>query len=254
MLECKLSKTATFSLRRASNVPSSEKNSPLTSIPSTTSSTLKPFFAGTITALLSIHHNQPSHDYDQLTLFFRVLPLKSVSLIRTFAKASVFEIHLQSPENYTPSQKIRSPLMPLMHLTSLTLVPLQQSTNRKGLRPHVPFPPTSAISSTAIYFTDPRHQSRDFDTRYSSSIRPHGSSSYMAYCADIGFVPKELRTDFDTKLMGHQMQAFMIHHNSVISSVPAGKQRSNGICERSWRSLLRMSRSWLVSRLLPTKF
>ena len=54
--------------------------------------------------------------------------------------------------------------------------------------------------------------------------------------------------------MGHQMQAFMNHHNSVISSVPAGKQRSNGFCERSWRSLLRMSRSWLVSSLLPTKF
>ena len=77
---------------------------------------------------------------------------------------------------------------------------------------------------------------------------------FKRFCADIGFVPKELRTDFDTKLMGAQMQSFMNHHGSVISSVPAGKQRSNGICERSWRSLLRMSRSWLLSSLLPTKF
>ena len=77
---------------------------------------------------------------------------------------------------------------------------------------------------------------------------------FKRFCADIGFVPAELRTDFHTKLMGHQMQSFMNHHGSVISSVPAGKQRSNGICKRSWRSLLRMSRSWLVSSLLPTKF
>ena len=77
---------------------------------------------------------------------------------------------------------------------------------------------------------------------------------FKRFCADIGFVPKELRTDFDTKLMGSNMQQFMNHHGSVISSVPSGKQRANGICERSWRSLLRMSRSWLASSLLPTKF
>ena len=46
----------------------------------------------------------------------------------------------------------------------------------------------------------------------------------------------------------------MNDQGSVISSVPAGKQRSNGICERSWRSLLRMLRSWLLSNLMPTKF
>ena len=78
--------------------------------------------------------------------------------------------------------------------------------------------------------------------------------AFKRFCADIGMIPKELRTDFDTKLMGSHMQEFMNNEGCIISSVPAGKQRSNGICERSWRSLLRMSRSWLVSNLLPTKF
>ena len=78
--------------------------------------------------------------------------------------------------------------------------------------------------------------------------------TFKRFCADIGTVPKELRTDFDKKLMGQRMQDYMNDQGSVISSVPAGKQRSNGICERSWRSLLRMSRSWLLSNLLPTKF
>ena len=78
--------------------------------------------------------------------------------------------------------------------------------------------------------------------------------TFKRFCADVGCVPKELRTDFDTKLMGQQMQDFMVDNHSIISSVPAGKQRLNGICERSWRSLLRMSRSWLLSSLLPTKF
>ena len=77
---------------------------------------------------------------------------------------------------------------------------------------------------------------------------------FKRFCADIGTVPKELRTDFDKKLMGTNMQSFMNNKGSIISSVPAGKQRSNGICERSWRSLLRMSRSWLLSNLMPTKF
>ena len=49
------------------------------------------------------------------------------------------------------------------------------------------------------------------------------------------------------------MQSFMNDKRSIISSVPAGKQRANGICERSWRSLLRMARSWLLSNLMPTK-
>ena len=77
---------------------------------------------------------------------------------------------------------------------------------------------------------------------------------FKRFCADIGTVPKELCTDFDKKLMGAPMQSFMNDKGSIISSVPAGKQRSNGICERSWRSLLRMSRSWLLSNLMPTKF
>ena len=78
--------------------------------------------------------------------------------------------------------------------------------------------------------------------------------TFKRFCADIGTVPRELRTDFDKKLMGQQMQEFMNNEGSIISSVPTGKQRSNGICERSWRSLLRMSRSWLLSNLMPTKF
>ena len=58
-------------------------------------------------------------------------------------------------------------------------------------------------------------------------------STFKKFCADIGTIPKELRTDFDKKLMGRAMQVFMNDNNSVITSVPAGKQRANGICERS---------------------
>ena len=71
---------------------------------------------------------------------------------------------------------------------------------------------------------------------------------------DLGEPPKTLRTDFDHKLMGKSVLDYFIDKRTTLESAPPEKQYQNGLCERNWRSLLRMARSWLATSLLPSDF
>jgi len=79
-------------------------------------------------------------------------------------------------------------------------------------------------------------------------------STLKTFCSDIHRVPKAFKTDFDHKLMGKEVQYFLKSNQSTIESVPPNEQNKNGLCERNWRSILTMSRSWLASALLPCQF
>jgi len=74
------------------------------------------------------------------------------------------------------------------------------------------------------------------------------------FCSDIHMVPNAIRTDFDHKIMGKEVQDFIKSNNGTIESVPPNEQNKNGLCERNWRSVLVMSRNWLASALLPCQF
>jgi len=78
--------------------------------------------------------------------------------------------------------------------------------------------------------------------------------SLKQFCMDIGQTPKLIRTDFDHKLMGRQIRDYLIDNKCRLESAPPELQYQNGVCERNWRSLLRMSRGWLASALLPSTF
>ena len=74
------------------------------------------------------------------------------------------------------------------------------------------------------------------------------------FCMDIGQTPRLMRTDFDHKLMGQNIRTYLTENKCKLESAPPDLQYQNGVCERNWRSLLRMSRSWLASSLLPSTF
>ena len=74
------------------------------------------------------------------------------------------------------------------------------------------------------------------------------------FCSIMGTTPKYLRTDFDHKLIGRHIQQFIEENDGIIESAPPKLQNQNGVCERNWRTLLKMARNWLASSLLPSTF
>jgi len=54
--------------------------------------------------------------------------------------------------------------------------------------------------------------------------------------------------------MGKTIETHLLANKCRLQSAPPEQQSMNGLCERNWRSLLRMSRSWLASGLLPANF
>jgi len=74
------------------------------------------------------------------------------------------------------------------------------------------------------------------------------------FFSHLGFLPKCLITDFDTKLIGgkarENLNSLLIHTNAA----PAYRQDKNGLVERHWQTLVAMARSWLASAELPSSF
>jgi len=75
-----------------------------------------------------------------------------------------------------------------------------------------------------------------------------------AFFAHIGFIPKRLISDFDTKLIGgvacEYLNSLLIHANAA----PSYRQDKNGLVERHWQTMVSMARSWLSSAELPSTF
>jgi hypothetical protein len=71
------------------------------------------------------------------------------------------------------------------------------------------------------------------------------------FFAHIGFSPKRLISDFDTKLKAREyLNSLKIHVNAA----PWMRQDKNGLAERHWQTLTAMARNWLVSAELPSTF
>ena len=74
------------------------------------------------------------------------------------------------------------------------------------------------------------------------------------FLTDVGVKPKLLRTDFDKKLIGSDSKDLLLNEKIRIESAPPKRQHQNGLVERAWQSAVIMSRNWLRSSLLPSKF
>ena len=78
--------------------------------------------------------------------------------------------------------------------------------------------------------------------------------AFQSLVKDMGFAPKKIITDFDSKLFGQSIQSYFTPLGTTIESAPPRMQHKNGLVERNWRSVVRMARSWLTSALLPSQF
>ncbi len=75
-----------------------------------------------------------------------------------------------------------------------------------------------------------------------------------AFFAHIGFYPKRLISDFDTKLIGGKAREFLNSLLIHVNAAPAHRQDKNGLAERHWQTIVAMASNWLASAELPTKF
>jgi len=117
------------------------------------------------------------------------------------------------------------------------------------------FGSNTAIGGTkyALFLVDKatRHK---FIYPLTSVKHDHILSALQQFEKDIGIAPKILRTDFDYKLMGKQVVHHFANSPTQLEAAPPDQQNQNGLCERNWRSILRMARSWLANSLLPSNF
>ena len=64
----------------------------------------------------------------------------------------------------------------------------------------------------------------------------------------------ELRTDFDHKIIGGKCRELLNRENIPIKAAPPRRQSQNGLVESRWKQIIKMTRNWITSALLPTTF
>ena len=75
----------------------------------------------------------------------------------------------------------------------------------------------------------------------SSLTSNHVISALEAFRADANGVPKKFHSDFDKKLIGGKALKWILTNKSNIIAAPAGRQSSNGLVERTWRTVVQMA-------------
>jgi hypothetical protein len=75
-----------------------------------------------------------------------------------------------------------------------------------------------------------------------------------SFFAHLGFSPKRLISDFDTKLIGGKSREYLNRLKIHVNAAPANRQDRNGLAERHWQTMTAMARNWLASAELPAKF
>ena len=67
--------------------------------------------------------------------------------------------------------------------------------------------------------------------------------------------PKKIRTDFDPKLLQGTVGNYIEREQHVeLEGAPPNRQHQNGLVERAWQTTVTMTRNWLTSSLLPSKY
>ena len=67
--------------------------------------------------------------------------------------------------------------------------------------------------------------------------------------------PGTIRTDFDAKLLQGKVAEHIEEVEKVkLEAAPPYRQHQNGLVERAWQSIVTMTRNWLTSSLLPSKY
>jgi len=79
-------------------------------------------------------------------------------------------------------------------------------------------------------------------------------SQLKQFLIDVDGCCKAIRSDFDHKLPGGNVKAFLLDKGIDIDATPPRQQHKNRLVERSWQGIVKLSRNWLASACLPPDF
>ena len=82
----------------------------------------------------------------------------------------------------------------------------------------------------------------------SSLTSSHIIDALEAFRADAGAMPRKFHTDFDKKLIGGKALSFILKNGSKIIAANAGRQSSNGLVKRTWRTIIEMSHAFITKK------
>ena len=66
--------------------------------------------------------------------------------------------------------------------------------------------------------------------------------------SEAGRLPRRFHSDFDKKLIGGKALRYILQNNSRIIAANAGRQSSNGLVERQWRTIVEMARAYMTEK------
>ena len=100
----------------------------------------------------------------------------------------------------------------------------------------------------------------DVATRYcwiyglTSLTGSHIVDALIKFHVDAGSLPRRFHSDFDKKLIGGKALRYILANQSSIIAAPAGRQSSNGLVERTWRTILEMGRSYMTEKQMSRDY
>jgi hypothetical protein len=88
----------------------------------------------------------------------------------------------------------------------------------------------------------------------SSLTSNHIIAALEAFRSDANGIPKKFHSDFDKKLIGGKALKWINANNSKIIAANAGRQSSNGLVERTWRTIIQMAQAYITEKQVGREF
>lgn len=76
----------------------------------------------------------------------------------------------------------------------------------------------------------------------------------IKFHVEAGSLPRRFHSDFDKKLIGGKALRYILSNKSNIIAAPAGRQSSNGLVERTWRTIIEMGRAYMSEKQMPRDY
>ena len=79
-------------------------------------------------------------------------------------------------------------------------------------------------------------------------------AQFKQFLVDVDGNCRAIRTDFDPKLIQGGVRSFLTEKGIDVTAAPPRQQHKNGLVERKYQTILKMTRNWLTSALLPSSY
>ena len=116
------------------------------------------------------------------------------------------------------------------------------------------FGPTRAIGGASYCLTLVDAKSRHTFIYPLNNLTTDLVSQFQQFITDVEGMCNEIRTDFDQQIIGGKVKEYLLKEQIKLSAAPPRHQHKSGLVERKYQTILKMTRNWLTSSLLPSNY